>query len=582
MYKISCLQFVRNNCVYLLFYLCIFNINVYANEIKAGISPPVNPDQELIRQQERQEQLRATQEPRIDVNSPNSSIPDLNDELPLNESPCFPIRRINLIGELSDYYQFKLALKEAKLPLQGYCLGEQGINVVMKRVQNAIVKRGFITTRVLAGSQDLNSGILTLTLVPGKVNEIRLIKSADPKATLVNALPIAPGDMLNLRDIEQGLENFKRVPTAQADIQIVPSTTNTDVGMSDIEVDWQQDRKFRWLISADDSGSDATGKYQGNLTTSIDNIFNINDLFYFSLNHDLHLKKGPEQGTLGYVVHYSLPMGYWQLALTSSQNEYDQSVAGAYETYVYSGESQNHEIALNRIIYRDDTVKTTLSVKGWAKRSFNEIDDTIVEVQRRRTAGWEFELANRVFISQATWDLSTNYRRGTGAWDALAAPEELFDEGTSRMKIISVQTQLSIPFNLGTQAVTYTNLVKSQWNKTLLVPQDYFSIGGRYSVRGFDGESSLSSERGWLTRNELVFGLENAQDHSIYLGVDYGHVSGPSAEYLLGTSLAGGVIGFRGAPAPFNYDVFFGGPIHMPHRFNTATAVLGFSVSAAF
>ena len=29
-------------------------------------------------------------------------------------------------------------------------------------------------------------------------------------------MPISEGDILNLRDLEQGLENFKRVPTAEA------------------------------------------------------------------------------------------------------------------------------------------------------------------------------------------------------------------------------------------------------------------------------------------------------------------------------------------------------------------------------
>ncbi len=36
-----------------------------------------------------------------------------------------------------------------------------------------------------------------------------------------------------------------------------------------------------------------------------------------------------------------------------------------------------------------------------------------------------------------------------------------------------------------------------------LTQQDKLSIGGRYTVRGFDGELSLSGEKGWLWRNEL-------------------------------------------------------------------------------
>lgn len=49
----------------------------------------------------------------------------------------------------------------------------------------------------------------------------------------------------------------------------------------------------------------------------------------------------------------------------------------------------------------------------------------------------------------------------------------------------------------------YSGLIRAQWNRTPLTPQDRFAIGGRYTVRGFDGETSLMGERGWLLRNDI-------------------------------------------------------------------------------
>jgi hemolysin activation/secretion protein len=40
-------------------------------------------------------------------------------------------------------------------------------------VQNAIIERGYVTTRILAAPQDLKTGVLMLTVVPGRVNAIR-------------------------------------------------------------------------------------------------------------------------------------------------------------------------------------------------------------------------------------------------------------------------------------------------------------------------------------------------------------------------------------------------------------------------
>ncbi len=165
--------------------------------------------------------------------------PDL---LPKEEGPCFTIHEIQLTGE--DAGKFLWALKAADPatdPATGRCLGTAGINVVMKRIQNAIVARGFVTTRVLAAPQDLNSGVLALTVVPGRVRAIRFAANTSSRATAWNAVQIRRGDLLNLRDIEQALENFKRVPTVEADIQIVPAHgDDARPGESDLVIAWIQ------------------------------------------------------------------------------------------------------------------------------------------------------------------------------------------------------------------------------------------------------------------------------------------------------------------------------------------------------
>lgn len=178
---------------------------------------PDSAAQELRRQQERERQLRERQEGTPDVRLETPAA-DAVTHLPADERPCFPIQRIELAGEAAD--RFRWALKTAdpsRDPATGRCLGTEGVNTVLKRVQNAIVARGFVTTRVLAAPQDLKRGVLTLTLVPGRIRTIRFAPDTDARATAWNAVPADAGDLLNLRDIEQGLENFKRVPTAEAD-----------------------------------------------------------------------------------------------------------------------------------------------------------------------------------------------------------------------------------------------------------------------------------------------------------------------------------------------------------------------------
>jgi hemolysin activation/secretion protein len=544
-------------------------------------------DDEYQRQRAREQQLRERQEQAPDVHLQETPSQTAIDRLNQNETPCFSIDEIRLQGEDAEQFQWALSAafenrqgdSDEQLPL---CLGSKGINLIMQRVQDAIIAKGYVTTRVLAQTQDLKTRVLTLTLIPGRIHSIRFADGTSARAHVWNTLPANAGDLLNLRDIEQALENFKRLPTVEADIQITPAEgNNVKPGESDLVIQWRQAFPLRLSVSADDSGSRPTGKYQGNVTTSLDHLLTLNDLFYLSFNHDLSGDNRDPHGTRGYTLHYSVPYQYWLMSFTAAQNHYHQTVAGATRDYLYSGENETGEVKLSRLIYRDAKRKTSLSLRGWYRASQNFINDTEVQVQRRRMAGWDAGVSHKEFIGSASLDLNFNYKQGTRLMNALPAPEELFNEGTARPTILLADIQLNLPFQIADQALRYTGYWRAQWNQTPLVPQDKLAIGSRFTVRGFDGERLLSAERGWIIRNDLGFALADTKQE-LYLGLDYGEINGPSIEKLVGNQIAGGVVGLRGGYKGLSYDLFMGRPISKPKGYVTADNTMGFSVNYSY
>ena len=571
---------------------------------------------ELRRAAERAQQIQNQQPQAPDVRNTQAKPADKPTQviLPIAETPTFPIRHIELIGESASQFQFalsqaidqtglmrittqdgeriivtkqnhKAAGQPNNLPI-GVNLGAQGINTLMTAAQNAVINRGYTTTRILAEPQDLNGGTLKLTVIPGRIRHIQFdTTNADKthvgRAHRFNALPIKAGDILNLRDIEMGLENLKRVPTVEADIKVAPAELPNE---SDLVITWAQKTvPLRANLTLDDTGGRSTGKYQAGGTLSIDNPLTLNDLFYVSYGRDAHgydktpttdnnNVTGSQHGkTNNWNMHYSVPYGYWQAAFNASGYYYNQAVAGANQTYRYSGHSRTQDLKLSKMLYRDSHRKTTAYLKGWMRYSDNYIDDAEIEVQRRKTAGWEAGINHKEYIGQATLDLSVAYKRGTGARNALRAPEELFGEGTSRMKLITADVNFTLPFKIKNQQLNFSTNNHIQWNKTPLTSQDKISIGGRSTIRGFDGKMSLSAERGFYSRNELAWTY--TQGHQLYTAVDAGHVSGASAKDLLGQTLIGGAIGLRGqfkAGGDLQYDVFAAAPIKKPQYFNTA------------
>lgn len=511
----------------------------------------------------------------------------LPDRLPEGESPCFALTRVVLEGEAAAAFSWALEAAHrtpdgSADPVPGRCLGSQGLAVVAARVNNAIVARGYVTTRVLLAPQNLSSGTLALTVMPGKLRAVRLAPGAGPRAQLANALPVGAG-LLNLRDIEQGLDNLQRVPTAEADIDIVPSEApDVAPGESDLVVRWQQRLPVRLALSVDDAGADATGKYQASATVSIDHPLALNDLFYLTVSRNLGGSNAGPGGTHGTTAHYSLPAGYWLFSLTGSSSRYVQQVAGATQDYRYSGDSRHIEASVERLVWRDAVRKTTLGLVGWARQSRNFIDDTEVEVQHRRMAGWELGVRHRQALADATLEGALRYRRGTGAFDALPAPEEAFGTGTARPAIVAADARLAGWLRLADRPLRYSTQWRVQWNRTALVAQDRFSIGGRYTVRGFDGESTLSAERGWLLRNELSLPLGESAVYEPYVGLDHGEVGGASSAGLVGRRLTGAVVGWRVQAGRAQVDVHAGWPVRKPQGFRTAGATAGLSVYLTF
>ena len=55
----------------------------------------------------------------------------------------------------------------------GQRIGVNGINELLKRINQEIINRGYITTRVYVGEQDLSKGKFVFSLVPGIVGDIK-------------------------------------------------------------------------------------------------------------------------------------------------------------------------------------------------------------------------------------------------------------------------------------------------------------------------------------------------------------------------------------------------------------------------
>jgi hemolysin activation/secretion protein len=534
------------------------------------VQAQVSADEELRRRSQREAEERKAQQQTPDIFLQRGTEEKEKIDLP-EEQPCFVIQTIELNGARHSAFNWIISYLQ---PYTAKCIGKNGINLILKRVTNELIARGYVTTRINIPEQDISKGTLKLQLVAGVIRQIKFADN-DPRGSWKTAFPARAGDILNLRDLEQGLEQMTRLPSQEIDMQMTPGDIP---GESDVVINRKKTKPWRGVVALDDSGSKATGKYQSSVNLAIDDLLGINDIVNLSLN--ANAKDSDGRGTRGDNASYSVPYGYWTFSMAASKYHYHQTIAGATQTFVSSGNSESIEARVQRLIDRGQRHKTLLQLRVNKKRSSSFIDDTEVLVQRRITTAAELALQHRQYIGQMTVDLNAAYRKGV-PWFNAQDDNSLPDAPTTRYEIWTFDGNLTAPFSIRDLKLRYRGNLRMQTTDNLLFAQEFFAIGNRYTVRGFDGEQTLAAERGWLIRNDIGLPFAGG-NHEFYIGIDHGEVSGPSADLLIGKQLIGSALGVRGNIKKFNYDVSIGWALRKPTGFSTQQPAYAFQLSYQF
>lgn len=548
--------------------------------------------QEGLRREEARNRLqqRALQA-QSDILKPAIPVDPLSEVAPA-ETPCFVIEAIEFAGR--DSSQFGWLAQQAR-PYEQRCLGTKGLAQLAATLDKALVVRGYATSRVSLPAQNLRTGLLRVQVHVGRIEAIRAsTPNGQPDqqwGTWRNAMPLGAGDILNVRDLEQGLEQMKRLPSQEVRTRLEPGV-GADTSVLVIErATGSALGRLRGGVTLDNSGGRELGRAQFSANLALDNPSGLNDIVSLNLGSNLqHLEATRRSQSLG--LTYSIPWGYNLLTLSSSHSRFAQGVQGTTAQFLSSGNSQSAELRLHRTVWRDSASKLGLQAALSTRRANSFIDDVELLVQRRRTTNVELGLGFKHLFQRATLDLDLSYRRGVPWRSAQEDFADAADGGlTLRPRLWTLSASYSTPLfeaatNSAPQArwpLQWSTTLRAQYTPNTTLSVDQIAIGGRSSVRGFDGDGALLAENGLIWRNELSLPYTGAwlpaAISTAYMALDYGRVWGPSDMALVGRQLAGAAVGLRGNARGVVFDASLGLPLLQPSGFRTkgASAYLSFT-----
>lgn len=165
------------------------------------------------------------------------------------QGPCFTLREIRF------NHSTLLGPRDQTALTAGYlnrCNNLEQINQLVHDVSNWYIQRGYITSRAFLSEQDLSGGVLQLEILEGRLEKITINNQTERMTR--TAFPAREGEILNLRDIEQGMEQMNRMPSQQVTIEILPGS---QPGYSVVNLTREAHLPFTGGVTFDNSGQKA-------------------------------------------------------------------------------------------------------------------------------------------------------------------------------------------------------------------------------------------------------------------------------------------------------------------------------------
>ena len=369
--------------------------NLQAGQSVLPLQQQQQRDFQRLQQEQRMQQLQREQSA---VQAPKTDSPARG----LAEHSCWTLSGLRLSGvTLFDAAR----LREHLAPLITACMGVNRINHLLVELTRLYLDDGYIASRAYLVKPAAHGQPLEVHVDEGYLEAIELADQSLP-VWLAGAFPGMLGKPLELRHLEQGLDQLNRLRSLDLIADITPGSRP---GASRVILRSQANSPaWAAALGLDTLGAAASGRDRSTLSLSLDSPLQLNDSVSFSFSDTLN--DGPRYSR-SFSLLYALPYGYWTHSLFASHVEYRVPLKLSRTTLYSSGRADQFGLRSDRVLWRKQDV--LLSVYGQLayKNVDNYLAKTRLAIQSPTLAVAESGLS-LFWLDSGVWSLDLNYGRG--------------------------------------------------------------------------------------------------------------------------------------------------------------------------
>lgn len=493
---------------------------------------------------------------------------------------CREIHEIRIVGQvraLSATLQPELQKKYAN-----HCLGVVEIEAILAAITKDYIDQGYITTRAYLAAQDLKSGVLEVTVVEGTVERFELQQSGSTAKTVSmrGAFPVSPGELLNLRDLEQGIDQINSLGSNNATLDVQPGT---QPGQSVVVVKNQASLPVHLFLSGDNLGQSSTGKTSASATLLLDGLLGWNELLSFTRRQTMPMDGA--HNSVSSALRAVLPFGYNTFTYDVSESSYVNVLTlPSGNTLAATGETLSQSLGIDRVVYRDQASRATLSGRINTQRTKSWFGGEYLDVSSRTLSTLDLGADFFTQVGGGIANARLGYVRGLSILGALRDTPGLADDlPHAQFQKYTLDLGYNRNFEAGKQNLQWSTQFSGQYALDTLYGSQQVLIGGPSSVRGPLG-NSLSGDSGFYVRNELSW-FWRVPSHTTaalggraYVGYDFGHVSNRAPGVISG-AMSGITLGTTVQWGALNLDVFAARTLHVPSPMKPEVVRVGVRMS---